>query len=69
MKQIKTLIDKNSTREFIQGNFNFALFALGFALVMVALYVIFGVINHSWLETMQIVLLVLAGVLIVLSLF
>ena len=67
MKQIKTLIDSKSTKEFIQGNFIFALASLGFALVIVALYVVFGIINHSWADPVQIILLVLAAVLIVLS--
>lgn len=67
MKQIKTIIDQNSTKEFIQGNFIFALASLGFALVIVALYVVFGIINHSWTDPVQIILLVLAAVLIVLS--
>ena len=67
MKQIKTPIDKVSTKEFVQGNFFFALVSLGVALAIIALYIVFGVINHSWTDPLQIVLVVLGGVLLVLS--
>lgn len=67
MKQIKTPIDKESTKEFVQGNLYFAIVSLGVALAIIALYVVFGVINHSWLDPLQIVLVVLGGVLLVLS--
>ena len=67
MKDIKTLIDKKSAKEFIQGNLIFSFVSLGMSLVIIALYVVFGVINKSWLDTLQIVLIVLGGVLLVLS--
>ena len=67
MKDIKTLIDKKSAKEFIQGNLIFSFVSLGVSLVIIALYVIFGVINKSWLDTLQIVLIVLGGILLVLS--
>ncbi len=67
MKDIKTLINKKSAKEFIQGNFIFSFVSLGVSLVIIALYVIFGVINKSWLDTLQIVLIVLGGILLVLS--
>ena len=67
MKDIKTLIDKKSAKEFIQGNLIFSFASLGVSLVIIALYVIFGVINKSWLDTLQIVLIVLGGILLVLS--
>lgn len=66
MKKISTLIDKNSTKEFSQGTFIFALVAFVIALGIIALYIIFGVLNNSWLDLMQIVLVVLGGVLVVL---
>ena len=67
MKQIKTPIDKESTKEFVQGNLYFAIVSLGVALAIIALYIVFGVINHSWLDPLQIVLVVLGGILLVLS--
>lgn len=67
MKDIKTLIDKKSAKEFIQGNLILSFVSLGVSLVIIALYVIFGVINKSWLDTLQIVLIVLGGILLVLS--
>ena len=67
MKDIKTLIDKKSAKEFIQGNLIFSFVSLDVSLVIIALYVIFGVINKSWLDTLQIVLIVLGGILLVLS--
>ena len=67
MEDIKTLIDKKSAKEFIQGNIVFSFVSLGVSLVIIALYVIFGVINKSWLDTLQIVLIVLGGILLVLS--
>ena len=67
MEDIKTLIDKKSAKEFIQGNLIFSFVSLGVSLVIIALYVIFGVINKSWLDTLQIVLIVLGGILLVLS--
>ena len=67
MKDIKTLIDKKSAKEFIQGNLIFSFASLGVSLVIIALYVIFGVINKSWLDALQIVLIVLGGILLVLS--
>ena len=67
MKDIKTLIDKKSAKEFIQGNLIFSFVSLGVSLAIIALYVIFGVINKSWLDTLQIVLIVLGGILLVLS--
>ena len=67
MKDIKTLINKKPAKEFIQGNLIFSFVSLGVSLVIIALYVIFGVINKSWLDTLQIVLIVLGGILLVLS--
>lgn len=67
MKDIKTPIDKESTKEFVQGNLYFAIVSLGVALAIIALYIVFGVINHSWLDPLEIVLVVLGGTLLVLS--
>lgn len=67
MKQIKTPIDKESTREFIQGNLIFALVSLGVTLAIIALYIVFGVINHSWLDPLQIVLVIVGGLLLIVS--
>ena len=67
MKQVKTFIDKNSTKEFIQGNLIFAIVSLGISLAIIALYVVFGILNKSWTDPLQIVLVVLGGVLLVLT--
>ena len=67
MKQIKTLIDKNSTKEFMQGYFRLSLVGFGVSLLIIALYIVFGILNNSWTDPLQIVLVVLGGVLLVLS--
>ena len=60
MEQIKTIINKNSTKEFIHGMFIFALFSLIVGLAMLGLYITFGVINNSWFDVLQIILLIIA---------
>ena len=65
--KITTVIDKKSTGEFIRGTFLFALLGLGLSILMIALYVIFGVLNNSWGDPLQIVLLILGAVLLLLS--
>ncbi len=67
MKQIKTLIDKKSTKEFMQGYFRLSLVSFGVSFLMIALYIIFGILNSSWADPLQIVLVVSGGVLLVLS--
>ena len=67
MEKISTVIDKNSTKEFIQGTFIFSWVALFTALSLIALYIVFGIINNSWGDLLQIVLVVLGGSLLVLS--
>ena len=67
MKQIKTLIDSKSTKEFIQGNFIFSLVSFVVSLAIIALYIVFGVLNKSWVDPIQIILVVLGAVLLVLS--
>ena len=67
MEKIKTVIDKNSTKEFIQGAFAFAFVSLGVSLLIAAVYITFGVINNAWSDFLSIVLVVLGGVLFLLS--
>ena len=67
MKQIKTLIDSKSTKEFIQGNFIFSLVSFVVSLVIIALYIVFGILNKAWVDPIQIILVVLGAVLLVLS--
>ena len=67
MKQIKTLIDSKSTKEFIQGNFIFSLVSFAISLVIIALYIVFGILNKDWVDPIQIILVVLGAVLLVLS--
>ena len=66
MQKISTLIDRNSTKEFMHGTYIFAWISLIVALGIIGLYITFGVINNSWNEFLQIVLVVLGGVLLVL---
>ena len=67
MEKIITNIDKSSTKEFIQGTFLFSWVAFAFSFVLIGLYITFGIINNSWSEFLQIVLVVLGGLLLILS--
>ena len=67
MKENKTLINEQSAKEFLKGNLIVSVVGVVVSLVIIALYVVFGIINHSWLDFLQIVLVVLGTVLLVLS--
>lgn len=67
MKEIKTLINEQSAKEFLKGNLIVSIVGIIVSLVIIALYVVFGIINHSWLDFLQIILVVLGAVLLVIS--
>ena len=67
MKQIKTSINQQATKEFVQGSFYLAIVGFGVALAMIALYIVLGIINHAWADPLQIVLVIVGGLLLIVS--
>ena len=67
MDKIKTLIDKQSTKEFVHGTYVFSWVNLAVSLAMVALFVTFGIINNDWSSALNIILLVMAIIIFILA--
>ncbi len=67
MKEIKTLINEQSAKEFLKGNLIVSIVGIVVSFVIIALYVVFGITNHSWLDFLQIILVVLGATLLVIS--
>ena len=67
MEKLTTIINKNTTKELIKNTFVLSIVALIVGLVMIGLYILFGALNNSWLEPLQIILVVLAVILLVLA--
>ena len=69
MEKIKTVLDEKATKEFMKGGFILAYVGIAVSLLVFAIYVLFGVINNSWVDTISIVLLIAGITLLLLSLF
>lgn len=68
MEKLTTIIDKNATKELIQSTFVLSIVALITGILMIGIYVFFGFLNNSWLDPLQIIIVVLAVILLVLAL-
>ena len=67
MEKLTTIINKNTTKELIQNTFVLAIVSFIVGLLMIGIYVLFGILNKSWLDPLQIIVVVLAVILIVLA--
>ena len=70
MEKITTIIDGNSSKEFVKGTYILDYVALGVGSLCVILYIIFGIAGDgkNWLSGLQIILLTVGVLLIVLAL-
>ena len=68
MDKITTIIDGNSSKEFVKGTFILDYVALGIGGLCILLYIIFGFAGHNnWLSGLQLILLSVGILLIVLA--
>ena len=69
MEKIRTVLDQKVTKEFMRSGFIFAYISIGVSLLVLSVYVLFGILNNSWLDTTSIILLIAGSALLLLSLF
>lgn len=62
MEKIKTVIDEKVVKELMQNYLVLSLVSISIGLLMVALYVVLGILNGNWTDILSIILVVL-GVL------
>ena len=67
MEIIKTVVDQSTAKELSKRMQLLAIGAIAFGFVCIGLYVLFGFLNNSWGDILNIVLLVLGCFLIALS--
>ena len=67
MEKITTKVNVNAAKELIKPYINYFFFTLGFALVMVGIYVLVSFSDNSWGNPFHVVLIVLTGVIFLLS--
>ena len=69
MEKITTVLDTKVTKEFMKSGFIFAYISIAVSLLVLTVYILFGVITSSWLETSSVILLIAGSALLLLSLF
>lgn len=67
MDKITTIVDGESSREFVKGTFILDYVALGVGIFCIILYLIFGIGQRNWLVILNLILLTVGILLVVLS--
>ena len=67
MDKLTTVVDGESSREFVKGTFILDYVALGVGIFCIILYLIFGIGQRDWLVILNLILLTVGILLVVLS--
>ena len=67
MDKLTTIVDGESSREFVKGTFILDYVALGVGVFCILLYLIFGIGQRNWLVILNLILLTVGILLVVLS--
>ena len=63
MEEIRTVIDRKPTLEFVKGHLVLAIFALSFSILIFGLYILFGFLDNGWVNYKYTLLLILGAIL------
>ena len=69
MEKIRTVVDEKPLKEIFHNTFILSLIALIFSLVLASIYVTFSATGGDWADTMSVILIIFAGLLMFLSVF
>lgn len=67
MDKLTTIVDGESSREFVKGTFILDYVALGVGVFCILLYLIFGIGQRNWLVILNLILLIVGILLVILS--
>ena len=63
MEEIRTVIDRKPTLEFVKGHIVLACLALSLSILIFGLYILFGFLDNGWINYKYTLLLILGAIL------
>ena len=67
MDKITTIVDGNSSKEFVKGTYILDYVSISIGALCIVLYIVFGITGNNWLSGLQIILLTVGIMLVILS--